>query len=233
MVYRLAGIVFWGSLMETIPDEPRQGTWGPADPKRVGRWVVLQRDWRKSGTAFVHRVFAADDPERTPRVLKILKPWQASFERKSGTTERHRARFILEATALRALGATGTPRIVPVLDSGLDETVPHPWYVMPEYLGGSLDEHPEIRGDVGRVLKIVGQVAETLTSMHESEPPYTHRDVHIGKHLPSVRWIAGPRRFRACSRRGAGPRARVASDRPLWTEQVAAAGTRAIERGQS
>jgi hypothetical protein len=157
-------------------------------PVDLREWVKDGSPLGEGGQAVVYRVYRSGDPSRKIHVAKVLKLWNAKA--KSPSERDQRGRFKREVVALGSLASTGCPNVVPLIDMELDPPEGlQPWYVMPFYPAGPMaraDSEGNVtyaepyRGNVDRVLEIVESISTTLAWMHDSEPPYSHRDVHTG-----------------------------------------------------
>jgi serine/threonine protein kinase len=117
---------------------------------------------RESGQAFVFKVCRPDDT--------------ASYALKRLKNADRRARFEREIEAMRAVNADGLDIVPTVVDAGVDSKG-RPYYVMPWYDDGSLDD-AILSGRFGGAeagLQILLQLVDALDGLHSCG--WTHRDL--------------------------------------------------------
>ncbi len=173
-------------------DDPNYGVSRPEEVTvypTIPGWEV-EKELGAGGQAITYLAHRRGDPD-SRAVIKVLKPWSPGSKSKTEFDQRHR--FKQEVVTQAHLYDAKCPRVVPVLESGLDtDASGQPWYAMPFYSVGSMcvrDSTGEVvrwaeggengyRGKLDRVLEIGIALAETLEWMHGHEPQTVHRDVH-------------------------------------------------------
>lgn len=129
-----------------------------------GRFRV-ERAIGRGGMGAVYEVI--DESSGARLALKVLAP-QLVAEKS------HRERFAREATITAAVTS---PRVVRVLEAGVDATTDTPWLTMDLLLGESLAAFVRLHGklDTKTAITVLGQVAEALGAAHAAG--VIHRDL--------------------------------------------------------